>query len=101
MAGRILRILQSTLRHSFPSHAKLIRFRSSIEISFCVRLRDLKNKAKVQLVYSENGRGRLRECPLRGCVNTKFVWEFKRGSVMAAVGRAVRLRECPLRQLPL
>ena len=31
------------------------------------------------------------------CVNTEFVWELKRGFVKAVVSRAVRLRECPLR----
>ena len=38
---------------------------------------------------------------LRGCVNTKFELEFKRVFVKAAVSRAVRLRECSLRELRL
>ena len=62
---------------------------------FSVRLRELKRK-KVLIGTSESGRGRLREC-----LNTKFVWEFKRGFVKAVVSKVVRLQECPLRELPL
>ena len=36
-----------------------------------------------------------------GDVNTAFVCEFKRGFVKMDVSRAVRLRECPLGELPL
>ena len=32
---------------------------------------------------------------------TEFVWEFKWGFVKAVVSRAVRLQECPLRELLL
>ena len=45
------------------------------------------------------GAGRLRECK-----DTEFVWELRKtGFVKMAVqlSRAVRLRECPLGQLPL
>ena len=47
---------------------------------------------------SATGAGRLREC-----VNIQGLYEleFKRGFVKTAVGRAVRLQECPLRKLRL
>ena len=38
---------------------------------------------------------------MRKYVYTEFVLEFKRGFVKASVSRAVRLRECPLRDLQL
>ena len=42
-------------------------------------------------------RGRLRECK-----NPEFVWELKRGFVIAVVSRTIHhIRECPLRELPL
>ena len=48
-------------------------------------------------VVSVTGTGSLPEC-----VNKGFVWtQVKRGFVKAAVSRAVRLRECPLRELRL
>ena len=50
---------------------------------------------KIQIAPLESVGGRLWEC-----VNTEFVREFKRGFVKATV-RAVRLRECPLRELRL
>ena len=37
----------------------------------------------------------------RECVNTEFVWEFKRGFVKMVVSRAFQLRECLLGELPL
>ena len=41
--------------------------------------------------------GRLRECK-----NPEFVWELKRGFVIAIVSRTIHyIRECPLRELPL
>ena len=67
-----------------------------MEFPFGCPLRELENKGKVSIVTPESVRGRLREC-----VNTEFVWELKHGFVKAVVGRAVRLRECPLRELPL
>ena len=42
-------------------------------------------------------RGRLRECK-----SPEFVWELKRGFVIAVVSRTIHhIRECPLRELPL
>ena len=35
---------------------------------------------------------------MRKYVYTEFVLEFKRGFVKASVSRAVRLRECPLKE---
>ena len=41
--------------------------------------------------------GRLWECK-----NPEFVWELKRGFVIAIVSRTIHyIRECPLRELPL
>ena len=40
-------------------------------------------------------------CFLWHGISTEFVWELKRGFVKVAVRRAVRLRECPLRELRL
>ena len=42
-----------------------------------------------------------RNVHLRECENTVFVGELKRGFNKAAEIRAVRLRECPLRELRL
>ena len=50
--------------------------------------------SKVSAAAYRNGR-------LRECANTKFDLEFKRGFVKVAVIGAVRLRECPLRELRL
>ena len=52
------------------------------------RLRELKNKGKVQLSNPKSGRGRLRELFI-----TKFKSRFKRGFTKVFVIRAGRLRE--------
>ena len=43
------------------------------------RLRELKNKGKVQLVYLKSARGRLRERLLKRAFIKKFESQFKRG----------------------
>ena len=50
-----------------------------------------------------SGEFELTEFELAGFYCTKFVWEFKQGfvNVKAIVRRAVHLRECLLRELPL
>ena len=52
------------------------------------RLRELKNKGKVQFSNPKGGRGRLRELFI-----TKFKSQFKRGFTKVFVIRAGRLRE--------
>ena len=62
----------------------------------CPLTRERKQKKNPIFIF-KSVRVRLRESVrLRECVNTEFDWEVKWGFEKAPVGRAVRLRECPL-----
>ena len=78
-------------RQQQNSEADKIFFRVSAHDSFESRL------SSNSPVNPLSVRGRHRECK-----NPEFVWELKRGFVMAVVSRAIRyIQECPLRELLL
>ena len=62
-------------------------------MQFLRRLREFKNKGKVQLGNAKSGPGRVRERSVTRPLITKFKSQFKRGLTEMVLIRAGRLRE--------
>ena len=62
-------------------------------MQFLRRLREFKNKGKVQLGNAKSGPGRVRERSVTRPLITKFKSQFKRGFTDMVLTRVGRLRE--------
>ena len=62
-------------------------------MQFLRRLREFKNKGKVQLGNAKSGPGRVRERSVTRPLITKFKSQFKRGLTDMVLTRVGRLRE--------